>query len=263
MGNTKRQCTHVPALRTKGLIRGVNELRLVVCGTREVPVRIVRMRRKTMAIHVFADRPVELRAPLKCPWSEINAFLESRLGWINESLATLAVQCPPRPPQYTDGESHSFMGRSLRLSLIEGKTLHVGAVGNEMLVRCRDTSDNVRVEDAIARFYRTEALKLLPARVQLCRERFQDDLPVKAVTVRKMRARWGSCSSAGEICLNTQLIQKSLAAIDFVVTHELCHLRHFPHNKSFYALMDKVMPDWREREKLLVADKATLQLDLF
>lgn len=241
----------------------MNDLRLVVCGAREVPVKILRMRRKTMAIHVFADRPVELRAPLRCPWTEINAFLESRRDWIDESLTTLAVQRLPQPPRYVQGERHDYLGRSLRLSLAEGRTQQVCTLGNEMRVRCQDPSDSQRVEQAINRFYRTEALKLLPGRVQLCRQRFPADLPVAAVTVRKMRARWGSCSSTGEICLNSLLMQKPLAAIDFVVTHELCHLRHFPHNRAFYALMDRVMPDWREREQLLVADKATLQLDLF
>jgi predicted metal-dependent hydrolase len=58
-------------------------------------------------------------------------------------------------------------------------------------------------------------------------------------------------------------MQKPLAAVDFVVTHELCHLKHFAHNKSFYRMLDRVMPDWRERERLLSRDDAVLQLDLF
>ena len=66
-----------------------------------------------------------------------------------------------------------------------------------------------------------------------------------------MKARWGSCSSAGEICLNLLLMKAGLQQIDFVIAHELCHLTHFAHNASFYALLDEVMPDWKEREVLL------------
>jgi predicted metal-dependent hydrolase len=66
-----------------------------------------------------------------------------------------------------------------------------------------------------------------------------------------MKSRWGSCSSEGEVCFNLLLMQAGLPQIDFVIAHELCHIRHFAHNASFYALLEEVMPDWKEREILL------------
>ena len=71
------------------------------------------------------------------------------------------------------------------------------------------------------------------------------------ITIRKMRRRWGSCSSKGEVTLNLALIKMPLACIDYVVTHELCHLEAFHHGKPFYRLLAQVMPDWRERELLI------------
>lgn len=230
---------------------------------RSIELHIIRRRRKSLAIHVFPDRPVELRAPLKCSWTLIEEFLQSRLDWVAESLESLAGEHAPVSHRYIDGEAHYFLGQRLPLSLHEGRTRRVSVTDDAIAVRCINPGDANDVKKALDAFYRAEALKLFPERLTLCRQRFANIPEDPPLTVRKMRAKWGSCSNDGEICLNSFLMQKPLAAIDFVVTHELCHLRHFAHNKSFYRLMDRTMPDWREREKLLVRGDVTLQLDLF
>lgn len=235
--------------------------RELLVGDRVVEIIVRRMRRKTMALHVFADRPVELRVPTRCSMADMESFLTSRRQWIAESLEELGTGAP-RLLQYVDGEEHAWLGECYRLRLTEGRR-NVSLVGNLMAVRCLEPASSACVKETIEAFYRKEAKQQLPGRIEACRSRFKCELPPSTFKVRKMKSRWGHCSSRGEICLNTLLMQKSLAAIDFVVTHELCHLVHFAHNKAFYRLMDQTMPDWREREKLLVADDATLQLDLF
>lgn len=236
--------------------------RVLDYGHRKVALRILRRRRKTMAIHVFRDKPVELRAPLKCSWIEIEAFLKSRHGWILESLEALQRLDVPAAPRYVDGEEQFFLGERLRLRVLEGRTRHVSVAGRNMIVRCTEPDNPSKVQAAIDGFYRREARRLLPGRLEICRARFAGNLPDCHISLRKMRARWGSCSREGEICLNILLMQKPTAAIDFVITHELCHLRHFGHDKGFYGLMSLVMPDWRQRENLLNSGSAVLEIDL-
>ncbi|MBD3646384.1 MAG: M48 family metallopeptidase, partial [Pseudomonadales bacterium] len=104
------------------------------------------------------------------------------------------------------------------------------------------------------KWYRKEDNTFFPRRRAACLERFDDDFRAMAkprLVTRKMKARWGSCSSTQQICLNSLLIQRPAEAIDYVITHELCHLRHFAHNRSFYRLLERVMPDWRLRAGLL------------
>jgi len=238
-------------------------VRQLTVGAQTIAVSIVRRRRKTMAIHVFPDRPVELRVPLKCPWSAIDAFLAERSQWIADAIDTLTGDTLPEPLQYVHGEIHDYLGKSLRLSVSEGRTRHVSAADDVLAVRCRSPDDPEDVRRALEAFYSTEARRMFPDRLTICLSRFHKAPGAHTLTIRKMRAKWGSCSSEGEICLNSLLMQKPMEAIDFVVTHELCHLRHFAHNKSFYRLMDQTMPDWREREKLLTRRDARLQLDLF
>ena len=241
----------------------MENVRYLESGDQLIEVAIVRRRRKTLAIHVFPDRPVELRAPVKCPAAAIDEFLDSRRDWIIGALRRLAGGKAPTSRRYVDGERHGYLGASLPLQLMEGRTRRVSVTGDILSVRCRSPEDPDEVRKALEAFYRAEALRLLPERLRICRLRFPGVLEDPPLTVRKMRAKWGSCSSHGEICLNTLLMEKPLEAIDFVITHELCHLRHFAHNKSFYRLMDRTMPDWRERERLLTRGDVTLQLDLF
>lgn len=262
MACPRGQCADVTSLRQRQVkdtpARYARSFRL---DDRVVEIIVRRMRRKTMAIHVFADRPIELRVPTRCPTREMEAFLESRRDWIASTLDEIACELP-RSLRYTEGETVQWLGVGYRLRLSEGRRF-VSVVDDMLAVRCLHPDDPDCVRDAVEQFYRAGAIRLMPERVAQCRERFRERLPPSTLKIRKMKARWGSCSSRGEICLNSLLMQKPLAAIDFVVTHELCHLRHFAHNASFYRLMDRTLPDWREREKLLVADNATLQLDLF
>jgi predicted metal-dependent hydrolase len=69
--------------------------------------------------------------------------------------------------------------------------------------------------------------------------------------MRRMKARWGSCGTNGVITLNLKLMQAELASIDYVIVHELCHLIEHNHSKRYYALLGKMMPDWRARRQRL------------
>ncbi len=79
------------------------------------------------------------------------------------------------------------------------------------------------------------------------------DLPYPTLTIRHMKTRWGSCSRHGRILINLRLIQAPLELIDYVIVHEVCHLKEHNHSKRYYLLLDTAMPDWRERRERLNA----------
>lgn len=72
-----------------------------------------------------------------------------------------------------------------------------------------------------------------------------------SISVRSMERRWGSLSTQGRMNLNVNLVKTPRACIAYVVTHELCHLEHQHHGKAFYALLERLMPDWERRKKKL------------
>ena len=80
--------------------------------------------------------------------------------------------------------------------------------------------------------------------------------------VRWMKRRWGSCGRDGRVVFNIRLVQTPLPLVEYVVVHELCHLKHHHHGKTFYALLAKCLPDWKERRKALNAIDATPEIGI-
>ena len=228
-------------------------VRKVIVANKSIEVFIKRSRRKTMALHVGKDKPVELRVPMKCPWIVIDRFLDSRLSWIQEALDEMAAIPRVKPPEFKSGSLHGYLGLSYPLALVHGRPNLVELSQGSIVIRCSKPGNESLVARHLDQWYRSEAKRLFPARIDACMQRFPIDRPYRKLVVRKMKARWGSCSRQGDICLNSLLVRMPVDAIDFVITHELCHLHHFSHSKSFYRLLSAAMPDWRERESLLVA----------
>lgn len=217
---------------------------------RELHLDIIRAKRKTLAMHVFpGERRTEVRVPLKCPWTEIDAFIEARLDWLLEASDRMALE--PSEPRFRSGANHEFLGEDYELSIFPGSKRVLLAPG-KILLSCRDPESDQQVRDAFYSFLRRQAMPVFTERLEHCVDRFPLDVSPKRLRIRRMKARWGSCSEKGEICLNSLLVQKPIPAIDMVITHELCHLVHFRHDARFYGLMDQAMPDWRAREAQLV-----------
>tara|TARA_R110002073_G_scaffold6938_1_gene40155 strand:- start:2153 stop:2911 length:759 start_codon:yes stop_codon:yes gene_type:complete len=218
----------------------------------DISLEIIRARRKSLAIHVFpGERPTEVRVPLKCSWVDVDAFIESRLDWIADALRKLAAQ--PVESKFKRGQVHAFLGKGYVLEPCFGKS-SVMLTPDQLWISCKHPESEAQIERVFLAFLRRESEAIFKERLAGCLANFPEPVSPTGLRVRRMKARWGSCSERGEICLNTLLIQKSPEVIDMVITHELCHLVHFQHDRQFYQLMDRAMPDWREREVALGAE---------
>ncbi len=226
-------------------------VRILALSDRQVEVVIKRSRRKSLALHVFPDKPVELRAPLKCPWVDIDRFLTARTLWIEDAQNELFQVPTPAPLEYREGSRHSFRGTSYPLRLDYGRPSGTRLFNGMILVKCSRPGRETLIATHLDRWYTSEAKLYFPERIRACMQRFPMPPQYNRLIVRKMKARWGSCSNTRDICLNSLLMRMPDDAIDFVITHELCHLQYFSHSKAFYSLLTSVMPDWQEREALL------------
>ena len=217
----------------------------------EIQLSVKRQSRKTIAIHILSKDEVEVRAPLKCAWREIDKFVDLKMAWIVKA----AEECvPAKPPtRYLENTLHPYLGEQMRLSLVRGKPSFVGVDNDCIVMRCMKPDNEALVQKHLEAWYRREAERHLPARIAWLNQSFSDGVTTPRVTVRKMKARWGSCDGRKEVCINSLLMSKSQEEIDLVLVHELCHLRHFGHDKSFYGLLSRVMPDWQAREQALQA----------
>ena len=106
-------------------------------------------------------------------------------------------------------------------------------------------------EEALKQFYTDECLRIFKEEIEVCRNCF-NDLPEFSLKIRKMRTRWGVCNTKNKtITLNSELLKKDIALIDYVIVHEMTHFYEGNHGKNFWKLVEMVIPDYKERRKKL------------
>ena len=205
--------------------------------------------RKTLAIRVQPDLLVSVVAPVGTPLEAIEARLLRRAAWITRKQRQYARYLPHLPPrQYVSGETHRYLGRQFRLKVIEGSPESVDIDRLYITIVCLKKSDHLAIQRQMDAWYRIWAEINFAERLRFCFPRVEHlGVHYPRLLLRGMTTRWGSTSPNGRITLNLKLIQVPKPYIDYVVLHELCHLREPHHGQAFYRLLDRVLPDWRER----------------
>ena len=157
---------------------------------------------------------------------------------------------PPR--RYVSGETHRYLGRQYRLKVIEGADETVKLKGRFLWTVTRRKGDASHVRALLEAWYEAHARLAFESSLALCLAELSGQVKAPPrLRLRRMRKRWGSCTQQGDIYLNPELIQAPASCIDYVVTHELCHLVHPHHGREFYALLRNKMPDWESRKAKL------------
>lgn len=209
--------------------------------------------RQTLGIEVHPDQRVVVRAPAGCSAEVIAERVQKRASWISRQIADFQRYNPRTPQrQYLSGETHLYLGRQYRLKVISGETASVKLSRGYLTVVLPGTPDRERVRAMLHRWSLDRARDVFGEVLKTCLARSNIAQPPRII-VRAMQSRWGSMSPAGTITLNSQLIRAPRACIEYVITHELCHLTHRDHDASFYRLLGQVMPDWEKRKQRLEA----------
>lgn len=210
-------------------------------------------RRRSLSIEVHPDLRVVVRAPLRFPKRDIEDFVAARALWIVAQLERFRTT-PRMPllPTYVDGATHYYLGLPHRLQFDAEARHGVERRGDSLVIGGRAARDALAARRALDHWYRKRADEEFNAILAECHlhPRFHK-YPLPALQIRAMRSRWGSLGSRRGMTLNLVLIQAPRECIEFVVMHELCHLRYHGHGKGFYKLLDAVCPDWRARKRLL------------
>lgn len=216
-------------------------------------VELIRTRRTTLEIAVHPDSSIVVRAPQDAGLEAIQARLNKRVGWINRQRAYFN-QFEPRTKsrQYLSGEGFLYLGRKYRLQMDEGLKWSLKLKRGFFIITSPEKPTRDQVREALKKWYRDKAKQVFAERLEGNITRFPEhDSKSIRLSVREMRTRWGSLSKGGILTLNLELIRAPKECIDYVITHELCHLAHENHTSKFYALLEKKLPDWIKRKELL------------
>lgn len=227
----------------------------------QIPFSLLFGTRKSLKIDVHPDQTVTVTAPCEASVEEVIVRVRRRAPWIVKQIRYFDRFVPLQPPRrYVGGETHLYLGRQYRLKITEREIREAKLMGGYLHIQTPNPKDHESVRKLVERWYRDHAVRILGHRLKICYESMKKfDLPTPVPVFRKMDKRWGSCSRSGKIMLNTELARAPINAIDYVVTHELCHLKYSHHGKEFYQLLERVMPDWERRKERL--EKNGVQTD--
>jgi predicted metal-dependent hydrolase len=209
--------------------------------------------RKTLAIEVFPDRSVVIKAPVGTALEEIRRRVSKRARWVLRQQHYFE-QFEPRTPerQFVGGETHLYLGRQFRLKISAGSHDSVKLSRGYFLVEVKDSVESDKIKLLLERWYAEKAKGTFIDSFARCWPHFAKlDLKKPRLQIRRMKKRWGSLSLGGLLTLNPALIRAPKECIDYVITHELCHLLSHDHSSGFYHSLEKVMPDWEKRKHKL------------
>jgi len=221
-------------------------------GETRIDYQVVRRARKTLEIAVEPDASVVIAAPEGAALEAIEAKLRKRAAWITRQQRFFTQFLPRVPARaFLPGETHLYLGRQYRLKVVPHVQQAVKMTRGYFIVQThRPLSPNV-TQELVEAWYRERAHIKFAERIEINLRRFPDSEAHRpqGLTVRHLKQRWGSMSPGSRLMLNRRLIEAPIDAIDYVITHELCHVTEPNHGAAFYELLGRVMPDW-ERRKL-------------
>jgi len=206
--------------------------------------------RRTIGLKITVHGLV-VHAPKRISATQLQQVLLEKSGWIQQKLA-LREANQVAPMQWQDGEPLLFMGQDIVLTLqYHATNKAVTLQGNQLLVRSPQIDQPAFVSRKVLQWYAQQALPDFTRRVELIAAQMGEK--VSAVGLSNAKSRWGSCNSRKQIRLNWRLIQAPPHVIQYVVCHEMAHLREMNHSARFYAVQESLFPNHVQAEKELKA----------
>ena len=206
-------------------------------------------RKKTVAVTVDPTGSVLLVAPVHFSTSRLDAVIRQKAPWIVQRIRHVESHDPPLAPrEFVSGESVLYLGRHYRLKVHQGETGDAKLHGGWLHVPApHGVQQTAHVRAALVSWFRRHAADRLPERVEAWRTKAGVAMP--RIVIAAQQKRWGSCDRSGTIRLNWRIIQAPMRLVDYVVVHELVHLRHRGHGRYYWRAVGRVMPDYERRRE--------------
>lgn len=199
-------------------------------------------RRKTADIRV-EDGAVTVVVPQSTPLEQIDQILAGKREWIREKILLHREVSPASRKHYVSGEAFSYLGRNYRLKVERGPFAPVRLINGRLVVTAPSGSEQPHIiRNALIRWYKYQADKKLREKV----DRYAPIVGVEphGVGIKFFKSRWGSCTTKGRLEFNWKIMLAPNRMVDYVVVHELCHLKQHDHSPAFWREVERVMPDY-------------------
>lgn len=230
------------------------EMRSLVCEDGKIEYELIRKAVKNINLRIDSSGAVKVSANRRVSILLIENFLREKQGFINAAIERAKVRMERvqkrlghKPQQYTNGEALRILGQTLEIKVIKSVAEGIYFDKNYLYFQVNDPN-NVRHMELLyekwIKSYQREVFEKICHQVHTIFQEFGVEYPI--VKIRYMKSRWGSCQPyRGIVIFNSQLIELPLSCIEYVVTHEFVHFIYPNHSKEFYALLTKLLPEWK------------------
>lgn len=226
---------------------------------------ILRKKKKNIAIQITPDGIVRVTSPEYIEDSYIYDVVYKRADWIISKLKLVKdMNNTILNKVYSKGDGIVYQGKEYKLKVIdedkvqEGIKLKCGEFEVRVNAELDDNEKEKHIREKLREWYKHEAFKVFKERTRFYSEILR--LYPNNIRVKEQKSLWGSCSSKNNINFNWKLIMAPEAVLDYIVVHELCHLKHRDHSKNFWNLVEKIIPDYKEKRKWLKENGRSLNL---
>lgn len=217
-------------------------------------IQIIRKNVKNYNLRIKPNLEIILSVPLHVSETEINNFISKKEQWITEKVNYFSQYKQfLMPKEYVNGESLLYLGNKYTLKVIEDKKNDCFLDNENIYLYVSDKSDFNKKEFIVNKFYKNISKEVFKEILDDTLELFNEKNNV-IFQVRKMKSIWGSCNKGKrKITLNSNLVMQERSFIEYVIAHEVAHLKHANHSKTFYSWLSIHMPDWKERKNKMIA----------
>ncbi|TYQ15676.1 UNVERIFIED_CONTAM: hypothetical protein Cloal_2157 [Acetivibrio alkalicellulosi] len=229
----------------------------IIINDKEIQYQLVRSKRKTIGIQVDQKGHVKVSVPLNISDKQVKDILKKKSSWIfrkQEELKKIYKDIDDKR-KLEDGQGIFFLGNEHFLKIQKVRDLSqskVDLIGKDIIIYVDDNNDVID-QDMVRFILKTWFVNKFKDIIKDRIEKYQYLIGVypKKITIREQKTRWGSCSSKGNINLNWKLVMAPLEVLDYVIVHELCHMKEMNHSKNFWDIVRTVLPDYADKREWL------------
>jgi hypothetical protein len=208
--------------------------------------------RRTLGISVLPDSTVIVRVPYLTSQKTISRIVKEKSSWIIKHRDRYPAKKSSLIKSYTNGEIHLFRGNECILRIEKSSRPFIRFIDGSIELGLDRTEDSKAAKLLLYKGYKNEALEVFPRMLNLALKNHDaQSFKPAGLIIRTMKRRWGSCSNKGIITLSTELIKLPDRFIEYVIVHELCHLKQHNHSAKYYKLLSELFPDWKQVRKEL------------
>jgi Predicted metal-dependent hydrolase len=231
----------------------------------KIQFTLVRSHRKTIGITITKDGDIKVAAPIRTTEKQVIEIVHKKASWIIKKLEEISKSQlkPINDKKYSNGTLILFLGKEYILSICRERGLHKPEVKLNTdylnIILPEDSiTDEILIKVVLRKWYISQFEVII--RERIARYSAIVGVSPSKVTIREQKTRWGSCSTKGNINLNWRIVMAPLDVLDYVIVHELCHMRRMDHSTKFWGIVESILPGFAESRKWLKTNGSKLVL---